>query len=169
MPGVVGRVAVAATYSRVGAKHRLAAWVRFLALNGNTTESPFDAVTVGRARSEAWRKTVTVSRFSLLAGADVRGHLHDLVSLYDEGMRLPLPLYCASSAAYAAADAAGRNGFVAAEHEWASGRFDGEGRDPEHVLVLGGEVPFDDLDGSFKRNAQRLWDGPLAVEQVEDR
>jgi exodeoxyribonuclease V gamma subunit len=100
-------------------------------------------------------------------------------------MREPLPLYCATSAAYAAARPAGSISRARGEWETAKG-FDREDRDPAHRLVLGGVVPFDDLLASpprddeegpgwpadepsrFGRYARQLWDGLLAVEQREN-
>ena len=103
-------------------------------------------------------------------------------------MREPLPLYCKTSAAYAAAKPARRR--HKARDEWESDRAGPdwivEGRQPEHQLVLGGAVPFDQLlhdppaageDGDgwaadetsrFGRLARRLWDGLLAVERLEN-
>ena len=69
-----------------------------------------------------------------------------LVDLHARGMREPLPLYCNTSAAYAAAPSGGRS--VRARKEWTTppGGFDREDRDAAHVLVLGDDVPFDDLE-----------------------
>jgi exodeoxyribonuclease V gamma subunit len=111
--------------------------------------------------------------------------LEDLVDLYDRGMREPLPLYCETSAAYAAG---GRAGETLARKAWTSsfGQAPREDRDAEHVLVLGANTPFDDLlapapredetgDGwtedptRLGRYAHRLWDGLLAVEDVGDQ
>jgi hypothetical protein len=103
-------------------------------------------------------------------------------------MREPLPLFCATSAAYAAAAVAGLEPHQAAEQEWHSDwRFEREDTELEHQLVLGGVWTFDELlelaprsdeDGDgwasaeqsrFGRLARRLWDGLLAREEVSAR
>jgi exodeoxyribonuclease V gamma subunit len=194
VPGMVGSVSRAVSYSRVGPKHRLAAWVRFLALAAGRPADGIEVVTVGRSRSGSSGCEVTLSRFSPLADdpaeaeETARRHLHDLVALHDRGMREPLPLYCATSAAYAGAVAGGRDGLARAGKTWASRRRSPkEDCEREHQLVLGGIVPFEQLlhdapradeDGPgwdtgeatrFGRYARRLWAGPLAAERLEDR
>ncbi|MBW3614512.1 MAG: exodeoxyribonuclease V subunit gamma [Actinobacteria bacterium] len=192
--GLVGNVLRTVNYSRLGPKHRLAAWARFLALNVVHPERCFEAVTVGRARAEARGRTVSVARLAPLPGdaAPRRqwalGQLVGLVSLYDRGMCEPLPLYCGSSAAHAAAVAAGKDPTAAARRLWESewGR-DREDRDLEHQLVLGGVrsfaevlavMPCEDETGAgwvegeasrFGRYARRLWDDLLVAEELVDR
>jgi exodeoxyribonuclease V gamma subunit len=193
VPGVCGDVLRTVTYSRVNARHRLAAWVRLLALSAAHPERAFSALTIGRApaRSDA---AVAIARIPPL-GADAReraavalDHLALLADLYDRGMREPPPLASATSAAYAAAARAGLDAVAAARGAWESGfNKPGEDREPEHVLVLGGERDLDvltapaarhdeagaywDRDESrrFGRWARRLWDPLLAVEEREQR
>jgi exodeoxyribonuclease V gamma subunit len=163
VPGVVGNVVRTVTYSRLKPKNRLAAWVRYLALGAR-----LDVVSIGRRRADGTPRTqISVARVAAgaLDPSAARRHLHDLVSVYDSGLREPLPVYCATSAAYA-----GKRGAAAAAKAWNSARYPGECADPEHQLVLGGIVPFDDLDGPlFQNYARRLWTGLLATEVVEDR
>ena len=173
-PGTVPRNV---TYSRVAAKHRLAAWVRLLALTAAHPGRSFGAATVGRAGGGA---RVTVARIPPLAAGDALAHLATLVDLHDRGMREPLPLYCGTSAAYAEAGNA--------RDAWTSSwNFDREDKELEHQLVLGGVLTFDDLlaeppradeagDGwsmdetsRFGRCARRLWHGLLAVEELTSR
>ena len=106
--GVCGGLLRTVTYSRVSAKHRLAMWMRWLALTAAHPERPFEAAVVGRARLGAKKGCdVTVVRLPALApdGAERRELALELlaavVDLYDRGMREPLPLACLSSAAYA--------------------------------------------------------------------
>ena len=192
--GVAGDVLALVTFSRVSPQQRLGAWARVLALTAAFPDRPFAAVTVGRARRDAPRtRRVTVARIPpLLPGAppDERAaraleQLEDLVDLHDRGMREPLPLYCETSAAYAAG---GRAGETLARKAWTSsfGQAPREDRDDEHVLVLGANTPFDDLlapepredetgagwtddPTRLGRYAHRLWDGLLAVEDVRDQ
>ena len=61
-------------------------------------------------------------------------------------MREPLPLSSDASAAYAQAAAAGHDGAAAAEKAWTSTfDFPKEDRQPEHLLVYGGEIPLSEL------------------------
>lgn len=178
----------AVTYSRVAAKHRLAAWVRLLALTAAYPELAFEAATVGRAAGNA---LVTIARIPPL-GADLAAcretaleHLATLVDLYDRGMREPLPLYCLTSAAYAEAACAGNDPVTAGRKQWASEwNYDHEDKELEHQFVLGGVKSFDallaeppktdehgpgwDADETTRlgRYARRLWAGLIASEQV---
>ncbi|MEO7556931.1 MAG: exodeoxyribonuclease V subunit gamma, partial [Acidimicrobiales bacterium] len=170
VPGVVGDVVRTVTYSKLKPKHRLAAWVRYLAL-----DAAYDVVSIGRRRADgADYREISVARLvgGAIDPAGARRHLHDLVTLYDRGMCEPLPVYCATSAAYAVAVAAGRKGAAAARKAWESDRYPAEDAEPEHQLVLGGIRPFDDLmaePSSLARDAGRLWNGLLATETVDDR
>jgi exodeoxyribonuclease V gamma subunit len=147
--GVTGNVLLSATYSRVAAKHRLAAWVRLLALAASGPDREFSAATVGRGSG---RDDVRVSRVEPLAAspderaAAARAQLEALIDLHDRGLREPLPLFTATSAAYAAAAVAGQDAVTAAEREWRTEwRFDREDREPEHQYVLGGVRTFSEL------------------------
>ena len=143
--GVSGDVLLATTYSRVAPKHRLAAWVRLLALVAAHPERALTSVTVGRAGREDVR--VALAR---VPGDDEQARrawateaLGRIIDLRDRGMREPLPLFCETSAAYAEAARGGRDPVPEAEQRWKSEfNFDHEDRDPSHLLVLGGELPF---------------------------
>ena len=194
-PGVRGDVLNSVTYSRVSPRHRLAAWVRLLALTASHPDRPFESVTIGRARYGADRDArVTIARVGVL-GADAESRreqalrsLRNLIDVYDRGMREALPIACLSSAAYADAARRGANPVAAARAEWESSwNRDREDREPDHLLVLGGERSFEDLlaqaprpdeegDGwdvfettRFGRYARRVWDDLLACEEVVDQ
>jgi exodeoxyribonuclease V gamma subunit len=184
----------AVTYSRIAPRHRLTAWVHLLALAAAHPETPYEAVTLGRRRADGPRGyEVTVSRIRLPVAPDERRaealyHLAVLFDLFERGMREPLPLYCNTSAAYAAAVAASADGPAAAEKEWVSDwNFPKEDAEPEHRLVLGGmrtfaelftESPRDDEQGEgwaldelsrVGRYARRLWGGLTTREELIDR
>ncbi|CAA9517154.1 MAG: Exodeoxyribonuclease V gamma chain [uncultured Solirubrobacteraceae bacterium] len=194
-PGVRGDVLGAVTYSRVNPRHRLAAWVRLLALTASHPQRPFESVTIGRARSGAADGArVTVARIGMLGGdADARSDraltaLSRLIDVYDRGLREALPIACMTSGAYAAAARHGANPAAAARKAWESTwNYDREDREPDHLLVFGGELTIEELlrerpradeqgDGwdaseetRFGRYARRVWDDLLACEEVVDR
>jgi exodeoxyribonuclease V gamma subunit len=189
--GLRGDLLLASTYSRVAAKHRLAAWVRLLALTATRPERPFEAATVGRAAGGDDVRCVWVPP---LAGnrqdrdREATRALAALVELYDLGMREPLPLFAKTSAAYAEAARAGQDPAATAEREWhAEWGFEREDTELEHQLVLGGvrtlqellEIaprPVESGDGwesaettRLGRLARRLWDPLLDREQARAR
>ena len=189
--GVSGDVLLTTTFSRVSAKHRIAAWARLLALTAECPERPFAAATVGRAGG---RDDVRVAYIPPLADdpaqrrAIALAQLEILVDLYDRGMREPLPLFCLTSEAYASAARSGQDPAVAAAREWESGwNFDREDRDAEHQMAFGGVLGFSDVlalapagdeagdgwsaedDSRLGRYARRLWDGLLEREERSSR
>jgi exodeoxyribonuclease V gamma subunit len=188
VPGVYGDVLRTVTYSRVNARHRIQAYVRWLALTAAHPQRPFAAATIGQARRGASESaTITIARIPPLAdGAAALQQLATLIDLYDRGMREPLPLACMTSAAYATATHDGADADKAARNEWESGwAFPKEDAELEHQLVRGGVLSFDELiaepprpdeDGwgdtgttRFGRYALRLWDGLLRMEAVFER
>jgi exodeoxyribonuclease V gamma subunit len=179
VPGVVGDVLRTATYSKVSPRHRLAAWVRLLALTAAHPQRPFEAVTVGRGD-----EGVAIARIPPV-GDEALDELAVLLDLYERGMREPPPLACKASAAYARAAWEGLNPVAAARGEWESAHtFPREDADPEHRLVLGGVVPFGDVFAAPARAderapgwdpdetrrfglwARRLWEGLLRREEL---
>jgi exodeoxyribonuclease V gamma subunit len=188
VPGVHGDCILAVFYSRLGAKHRLATWVRLLTASACHPQRSLRAVTIGRAADVGTGVSTSVMRLPGDDAADRRqaalDHLAVVVDLYDRGMRECLLLYCGTSEAYARAQRDGRNAVSAGRRVWESRYgYDGEDKDAEHDLVLGREVPFDELiamhptddeagegwpvaePGRFGRYAVRLWAPLLAAEQ----
>jgi exodeoxyribonuclease V gamma subunit len=166
--GVAGDMLRMVTYSRVSPRHRIAAWVRLLAVRAAYPHRELEAMTVGRSPDGG----VAVVRIGGLDAALALDHLVELVDLFDRGMREPAPLYCLTSAAYAA----GEN----ARDRWESGRFPAEDAEPEHELVLGGRPTFaalmeaparaderwdPDETRRFGQWARRLWDPVLRHER----
>ena len=187
--GVHGDVLRGVTYSRVNPRHRLAMWVRWLALTAAYPERPFEAVLLGRARYGSDGR-VTIARFGVLAEAAparrerALAHLSVMLDLHRHGLREPLPLGCLSSAAYAeGADPEG-----AARRAWESDwNWPKEDQELEHQLAFSGVLAFTELLGHapragergegwdaaettrFGRLARRMWSGMLACEELVDR
>jgi exodeoxyribonuclease V gamma subunit len=179
--GVRGDAVQVTTFSKVSAKHRLAAWVRVLALAAAHPERAWTAATVGRGPDDG----IAVARIRPL-GESAIGHLATLVDLHDRGMREPVPLAARTSAAYARARTFGGDAERAARKEWETDRYPREDDDADHVLAFGGRLSFgnliaipprddeggrgwDDAEPSrFGRLAMRLWAPLLAVEERRD-
>ncbi|HZE04419.1 MAG TPA: hypothetical protein VE127_04295, partial [Solirubrobacteraceae bacterium] len=191
VPGVRGDVLLTTTFSRVSARHRISAWTRWLAISAACPERAFAAVTVGRGSG---RDDVRVVHVEPPApdpadrAAFAAEQLGMLVDLYDRGMREPLPLFCMTSEAYAAAALSGQDAAFAAAKRWESEfKYPHEDQDLEHQLAFGGVLAFDEVLRSpaqadeagsgwnptetsrFGRYARRLWGEVLAREQVTAR
>ena len=89
---VHGSTLLTVTYSRLAAKHRLAAFTRLLALTAAHPGKPWQAVTVGR-RNTSILGPVDPGWAALV--------LDDQLQLYDTGLREPLPFAPRPSAEYA--------------------------------------------------------------------
>jgi exodeoxyribonuclease V gamma subunit len=184
VPDVAGDVLRTVSYSRVNPRHRIAAWVRLLALGAAHPGRSFEAITVGRAREGADRAQITVARIAALDAGEAREQLAILLDLFDRGMRQPLPLYCATAAAWAGAQRGGADPHKAATAAWESRyRYPKEDQDDEHTLVLGRVLTFAELlderpgpgedwsageTSRLGQYARRMWDGLLEREQVTD-
>jgi exodeoxyribonuclease V gamma subunit len=171
--GSYGSVLASASYSTLAPKHRLAAWTRLLAAAATgAAAAPTTAVTIGRGphRKPVWRSVLTAPTAPLEV-------LRELVALYDEGMREPLPLATGASCEYAARRQLGSTGdeaMEAATKEWDS-RF-GDGTDRHLAYVLGTSPRLSLLTGTaatsgddptrFGALARRLWSPLLAHETV---
>jgi exodeoxyribonuclease V gamma subunit len=147
--GVSGDVLLVTTFSRVSAKHRIAAWARLLAVTATDPARPFQAATVGRAGGGDDVRVAWIE--PLAADPGPRGeiavaHLDVLVDLYDRGLREPLPLSCLTSEAYAAAARAGQDAVAEATRKWESEwNYDGEDAELEHQMAFGGVLTFDEI------------------------
>jgi exodeoxyribonuclease V gamma subunit len=174
VPNLRGDTILVCHYSRLGARHRLGAWVRFLALSAGWPELDATLLTVGRGPG---RQPPKVSRLEPLAASSEQRRdralveLAVLLELYSLGMCSPLKLVCNTSAAWAEALFRGKtldDAYRAAKDVWDDGRFPGETSDPEHAYVWGGSSSLDFLveDPLFSTLARRLWDPLLAHEQI---
>ncbi|MCL2420186.1 MAG: hypothetical protein FWD04_12915, partial [Conexibacteraceae bacterium] len=168
--GLYGHVMLSVSYSRLGPRHRLEAWISLLALSAAHPEIPFEAVTIGRAGRDA----AQVARIPQLGStpearqAAALAELASLTELRAEGLRAPLPLPCETANAYAEAIRAGKDPVAAAMSKWRSGwtnwgfREREEGH-PEHVLAIGSELDLDRL----AELALAIWQPLLAREVIE--
>lgn len=183
---VVGDVIRPTSFSRLRAKQRIGAWATHLAATAAHPERPLRTVVVGAGPGAA-----SVACYPALGGTpegrsgQALHLLAVLLDLYDRGMREALPLFCRTSESYAALRRQGRDedeALYRAAALWDSGYNKAlENREPEHLKVLGGEVPLagvartppaadesgdgwpDDEATRFGRLARRLWDPVLAV------
>jgi exodeoxyribonuclease V gamma subunit len=166
--GVHGHVLLSVSYSRLGPRQRLAAWIRLLALTAANPEIAFETVTIGRGHEPG---SIRVARIPQLGGSpSVRAEaalaqLGPLAVLRAEGLRYPLPLPCATAHAYGrAALQTAEDPLAAARREWDSSfNRPGEREEPEHRLVFDGTLDFDELG----RLATQLWQPLLAREAME--
>jgi exodeoxyribonuclease V gamma subunit len=187
--GVSGDTIRAVSFSRLGAKQRLTGWLRLLALSAAHPDRPWRAVTIGRGvgqrpmTASAGPLGDTVQQRRAVALTELRA----LIDLHDRGLIEPLPLYCATSAAWAEARVAGGSATEDAIRAWKTEPrgFPREDMDPAHQLVLGGSAPFGQIlawpaapdecgvgwaaeeESRFGRLARRLWDPVLRYETLE--
>lgn len=193
VPQVRDGTALQCVYSRLGPKHRLAAWVRVLALTADRPDDAPAALTVGRGERAG---TVATSYLGPAAGPGIdrarwaTDRLTAIVDLYDRGMTAPLPMACATSARWAEGrrDGLDDEGVLSgAGGKWlSSGDIPGERDDAEHVFTYGRfsdvrtlmeERPWPDETGPgwaddeptrFGRLARRLWE-PLLMHESASR
>ncbi|MFB7723902.1 exodeoxyribonuclease V subunit gamma [Nocardia sp. NPDC056100] len=182
VPDVHDDALLRTTFSRLAPKHRIAAWVRLLALAATGDHQSWRAITIGRGKMSrpAWQSTLVAPNAHA-----ARLLLRDLAALRDEGLAEALPIAPAASAAYAERRCQGssaEDALLAAEHEFDGGK-DGPGRYGEHTdrylrYVLGPTPRFHQLTESlttaptameaeptrFGELARRLWNPLLSNE-----
>jgi len=179
VPEVYGDRLVPVTYSRLGAKHRIASWVHLLALAAADGDRNWTAHTLGRPHSRS-RDAVATSQLGPLdhTALDV---LRDLVALRDRGRRAPLPLPLKASLGYARARRSRADvpdALVKAGYDWRDGRFPGEQSDPAVLKIWGrlddppevAEAPspgeqFPGETGRFGALSMRVWSPLIEAEQ----
>jgi exodeoxyribonuclease V gamma subunit len=143
-----GGTILVCTYSRLAAKHRLGAWVRFLAVSAARPELDTTVITVGRGRTgNQPPQFARLAPLGVTAAERRQRALQELavvLDLYDRGLRAPLPLACKTSGAWAEARHRGKDEHEAgriAGSEWGDGNFP-ERNDAEHRYVWGKECEF---------------------------
>lgn len=157
--GVVGGVIdgeprlVFATYSKLSAKHEIAAWVRLLALAVAEPQTRWSAELTGRG---------TAVRLAAPPAELALALLDELVGARRSGLRFPLALPPKTAQAFArqaqrGPEYAKSSAWQAANVEWA-GRFP-ERDDTWWVFLLGPDAPLERLDpfGSLPYWAPRVW------------
>jgi exodeoxyribonuclease V gamma subunit len=124
-------------YSRLGPKHRLAAWVDLLMLAASRPEVAWEADVVGSGGSAGPQR----SRLGPVQQETALAVLAELVDLRDRGLRAPLPLPLKTANAWAETPGDDWTRGRAAERSWRTDRFPGEQDDDHHVLVWGAGLP----------------------------
>ncbi len=143
---------VKVSFSKLGPRHLLEAWVPLLALCADSPGRGWSAGAIGRGGFG--RPT---DRTAFASVDDAGALLRDLVGIYDAGMREPLPLPLKTAHAWASAHP--RNARHKAEGCWSRARFGNENEDDAHVRVWGPDAPMSIL----------LEQRPLPGEEVPDQ
>ena len=160
--GVHGRTLLGVTYSSLGPKQRLRAWVRYLALVAHLDDRDLVAITVGKATGGGAQRAVVRA----LDRTEARGVLTDLLALRRAGLRSPLPIALKTSERYAERIAAGRNedtALAAAASRWRNFDWGGENLEVAHELILGPDTPLSALTGWDVAGDDALRFAPLAL------
>ena len=151
---VFGDRLVSVTYSKLGGKHLLQSWIQLLALHAHDSSRDWSAVCIGRAKRGTAPQVNTLRR-PRDSAVDL---LADLVAMYDQGRREPLPLPVRTS--YAWADAVHTHGDPdrVAGYRWRSDRYPGEDAEPAHVRTWGEHAWLNVLvRAGLDDYARRLW------------
>lgn len=138
---IFDRRVVKMTYSKLGPRPQLEAWVSLLALCADAPGRGWSSGAVVRGTRNS------VERVAFVAPEDPLTLLRDLVALYDAGMESALPLPLRTSFAWAdgrRAGGAARAGAYA-KTRWESDRFPGECAQPAQVAVWGPDLSLADL------------------------
>jgi exodeoxyribonuclease V gamma subunit len=181
---VYGDTLATVTYSKLGPKHRLRAWVHLLALTTAHPGRRWRAVSIGRGDRRRDGGRPRRSTLGPVDPATAAAALATLIQLHDEGMREPLPLALKASHAYACCRTRGGSpdqAVALTRQEWTRFGGGGESDDPAHTLVWGGAAPLDVLltepatgagtttgePSRFGALAMRLWVPLLDAETVD--
>jgi len=146
LTGTVGDVRddaiLSITYSSLGPKQKLHAWVQLLALTISQPDREWRAVAVGRGERGRPPKRSVLGPIPVTVA---EAALEEIVALYRTGLRSPLPLPIKTTGEYARVRYA-RNGVPAARagaaKKWVSGKYPAENAAAEHVLIYGAGAPY---------------------------
>ena len=155
--GVHGTALVSVTYSKLGPKPQLAAWISLLALAAAHPDREWTAVAVGRGEPGRPQSAT----FGPLPRATALRHLLELVDLFDRGLREPLPVPLKTSMAYAVASAkmsGVEQALADAKRSWTTVKFHGENADAAHTVVWGAAASFEQVL-STEPAEQEKWHG----------
>ncbi len=128
-----GERVVKVSFSRLGPKHLLDAWIPLLALCATHPGRGWSAGAIGRG---GYGRPTDRTAFGSVDGAGAL--LADLVAIYDAGMREPIPLPLKTGHVWAASNP--RAARFKAEKPWSKDRFGVENQDEAHVRVWGRDV-----------------------------
>jgi len=174
--GLHDRTLLRVEFSRLAPKQRVRAWVRLLALNATPGEQ-WRAVTLGRGT----RFGLAMATVGPAEQAQALATLTDLVGLYREGLREPLPLPTLGGHTYARVRSGGASAAEAVDEalrSWSSGA-GAERADDAHVRVWGVAAPPEVITAipgpgggeptRFGTLAMRLWAPLLNSEELVRR
>jgi exodeoxyribonuclease V gamma subunit len=151
---VYGDRLVSVTYSKLDGRHLLAPWIPLLALIAHAPSRDWRAISIGRPRRGTTPRVEIMGRpqesaVELLA---------DLVAMYDEGRRAPLPLPVKTSYAWAEALYGHGDPEQRAGYKWRSNTYPGEEDEPAYQLAFGQHTWLKKLvELGLDTYAGRLW------------
>ncbi|MEO8828213.1 exodeoxyribonuclease V subunit gamma, partial [Lapillicoccus sp.] len=176
VPDVRDAQIVRVGYSSVQPRGRLLTWVDLVCLAANDPSQAWTAITVGRQGTG-----VRAARYDLLDG-DALTLLEDLVSVYDTGMREPLPVPVKTSSTWAEAVHRGKAPDRSARTAWEGKDFAdtfAENRDAAFSAVFGQHSSWQRISGTpgmgedptrqrsrLGAYAVRIWDPLLQRERL---
>lgn len=151
---VYGERLVSVTYSKLDGRHLLQPWIPLLALFAHDPGREWKAISIGRPRDG---KKPRIEQLGRPADSALT-LLRDLVAMYDEGRRQPLPLPVKTSFAWAEAKHRQRDPEPRAVFKWRSRKFPAEDTEKAYVHAFGEKAPLSDLvERGLDSYASRLW------------
>jgi exodeoxyribonuclease V gamma subunit len=151
---VFGQRLVAVTYSKLDGRHMLQSWIPLLALAAHDPSRDWAAICIGRHKRHTTPQQETIRRPA--AAVDL---LIDLVAMYDQGRREPLPLPPKTSYAWAEAKHSHGDPERSAGYRWRSNdRYPGEDAEKANVRAFGEGAWLSALvNAGLDDYASRLW------------